>query len=115
MDALPLIVVASGGGRLYACIRANYIFKRMTRQQVLDLYFLEARSKLIDIAAFLDRAERAKGMDDFRLTAFRKALGQLRSGGADRARRALLQMSDLTSQPLKTAGEKGACGAPRVK
>src|SRR5215510_15258380 len=29
----------------------------MTRQQVLDLYFMDARSKLIDIAAFLDRAD----------------------------------------------------------
>ena len=27
----------------------------MTRQQVLDLYFLDARHKLIEIAAFLDR------------------------------------------------------------
>ena len=27
----------------------------MTREQTLDLYFLDARSKLIDIAAFLDR------------------------------------------------------------
>jgi hypothetical protein len=32
--------------------------KRMTRQQVMDLYFLEARSKVIDLAAFLDRVER---------------------------------------------------------
>ena len=28
----------------------------MTRQQVLDLYFLDARGKLIEIAAFLDRS-----------------------------------------------------------
>ena len=27
----------------------------MTRQQVLDLYFLDARHKLIEVAAFLDR------------------------------------------------------------
>ena len=27
----------------------------MTRQQVLDLYFMDARCKLIELAAFLDR------------------------------------------------------------
>ena len=27
----------------------------MTRQQILDLYFMDARAKLIDLAAFLDR------------------------------------------------------------
>ena len=83
----------------------------MTRQEVLDLYFVEARSKLIDVAAFLDRAQRAKGTDDFRLKAFRAALGQLRAGGPDRARRVLLRLSDPTAQPSAKAGSKGACGA----
>ena len=46
----------------------------MTRQQVLDLYFMDARSKLLDLAAFIDRVERAQGKEDFRMTAFRKAL-----------------------------------------
>ena len=32
----------------------------MTKQQVLDLYFLDARHKLIDVAAFLDRVELAE-------------------------------------------------------
>ena len=46
----------------------------MTRQQTLDLYFMEARSKLIDLAAFLDRVDRGTGEPDFRLEAFRQAL-----------------------------------------
>jgi hypothetical protein len=83
----------------------------MTRQQVLDLYFVEARAKLIDVAAFLDRVQRAKGADDFRLKAFRAALAQLRSGGPDRARRVLLRLSDPTSKPSAAAGPKSACGA----
>lgn len=33
----------------------------MNRQQLLDLYYLEARAKLIDLAAFLDRLDRAPG------------------------------------------------------
>jgi hypothetical protein len=49
----------------------------MTRQQILDLYFLDARHKLIELAAFLDRVERADGGEDFRLKEFQAALGQL--------------------------------------
>ncbi len=45
----------------------------MTRQQILDLYFIDARCKLIELAAFLDRVERSEGEADFRLPAFRAA------------------------------------------
>ena len=45
--------------------------------QVLDLYFMEARSKLLDLAAFLDRVDRGTGEPDFRLAAFKKALHEL--------------------------------------
>ncbi len=83
----------------------------MTRRQVLDLYFVEARSKLVDVAAFLDRAQRADGADDFRLRSFRAALGKLRGGGPDRARRVLESLSDPTVKPIEAAGDKSACGA----
>ena len=33
----------------------------MTRQQVLDLYFMDARFRLVELAAFLDRVDRAAG------------------------------------------------------
>ena len=33
----------------------------LDKQQVLDLYFLEHRAKLLDLAAFLDRYDRAGG------------------------------------------------------
>ena len=59
----------------------------MTKQQVLDLYFLDARHKLIEVAAFLDRVDSAAGRDDFRLKAFFAALGELK-GGKEKARRA---------------------------
>jgi hypothetical protein len=42
----------------------------MKREQVIDLYFMEARAKLIDLAAFLDRVDRAPGTDDFRMAGF---------------------------------------------
>jgi hypothetical protein len=83
----------------------------MNRQQLLDLYYLEARSKLIDIAAFLDRLDRAKGEDDFRLTAFNQALGQLQSEKAARAQRVLSALSDPTVEPIPSATTQAACGA----
>jgi hypothetical protein len=83
----------------------------MTRQQVLDLYFLEARHKLIELAAFLDRTERAQGEDDFRITAFRRAVGILSQPGPDKARQVLLAFSDPTAEPLPAAASKSACGA----
>jgi hypothetical protein len=86
----------------------------MTRQQVLDLYFLDARHKLIEIAAFLDRVERADGPDDFRIAAFRAALGALPAGGKHRAKDMLLAFSDHSMEPIEKAPGKGAVGAASV-
>lgn len=83
----------------------------MNRQQLLDLYYLEARSKLIDLAAFLDRLDRAQGEGDFRLAAFSQALSQLQSGANARAERVLTALSDPTTQPIAAATTKAACGA----
>lgn len=86
----------------------------MTRQQVLDLYFLDARHKLVELAAFLDRVERADGGDDFRLKCFRGALAELSGSGKHKAKRVLLAFSDPTTKPVARAESKGACGAPRI-
>lgn len=86
----------------------------MTRQQVLDLYFLEARHKLVELAAFLDRVERANGKDDFRLESFRAALAQLNGRKQNRAKKVLLAFSDPTTKPVEKAAGKGACGASPV-
>lgn len=83
----------------------------MTRQQVLDLYFLAARHQLIEIAAFLDRVDRASGEADFRLDAFRQALRQLESVPTDRAAAVLMAFSDPTTEPIPRASGKGAVGA----
>ncbi len=83
----------------------------MTRQQVLDLYFMDARSKLIDLAAFLDRVDRGKGDADFRLAAFRNALEKLNSNTPERAKQVLLSLSDPTNEPIPAAPGKGAIGA----
>jgi len=83
----------------------------MNRQQLLDLYFLDARAKLIDLAAFLDRLERADGEADFRLPAFTKALEQLKRSDDQRAEHVLLSLSDPTAEPIAAATTKAACGA----
>ena len=83
----------------------------MTRQQILDMYFMDARSKLIDIAAFLDRVDRAGGTADFRLDAFRAALGKLAPAEPGRAEQVLLSFSDPTPEPIEKATTKAACGA----
>lgn len=83
----------------------------MTRQQVLDLYFMDARCKLIELAAFLDRVDRGTGESDFRLTAFRDAMKHLADGDAKRAEAVLLAFSDPTAEPIPQAPGKGAVGA----
>lgn len=83
----------------------------MTRQQVLDLYFMDARSKLIDLAAFIDRVERAEGQEDFRMAAFRDAMRELDKPGGGRAEKVLLKFSDPTLEPIAKATTKAACGA----
>ena len=88
----------------------------MTRQQILDLYFMDARSKLIDLAAFLDRVERAGGEPDFRLAAFRLALRELDRNEPQRAKQVLMAFSDPTTEPIAVATTKAACGAwPETK
>jgi hypothetical protein len=83
----------------------------MNRQQLLDLYFLEARSKLIDLAAFLDRVDNASGQADFRLGALSRAIGELQRTDGRRAEEVLLRLSDPTTEPIAAAQTKAACGA----
>jgi hypothetical protein len=53
---------------------------------VLDGYFLEARSKLLDLAAILDRIDRGGGVtNDPRLDRIRQAIDALQESGTDRA------------------------------
>ncbi len=85
-----------------------------SRSKIIDLYFMEHRAKLIDIAAFLDRLDRAgndTAQDDFRIEAFRQALAIVRDDQAHRAQRILDLFSDHSTEPLASAaGMKGAFG-----
>ena len=92
--------------------------QHQTPRQVIDDYFLEHRAKLIELAAFLDRVERACGggtgteppliapqdhsHEDYRLVAFREAIAVLTDGQPDRAKRVLERLSDPTTTPRDT-------------
>ncbi len=83
----------------------------MTRNEILDLDFIEARHKLIDVAAFLDRLARTPGDNDFRVSAFQKAIAELSNPAPNAAERVLLAFSDPTTEPIPAATTQGACGA----
>ena len=90
----------------------------LTRRQVTDQYFIEHRAKMIDIAAFLDRADRARPdvqadgeQQDYRLRAFDQALAILTDGQGQRTRRILDVLSDPTADPIAKSPGKGAGGA----
>ena len=84
----------------------------MNRTQVVDAYFMEHRARILDLAAFLDRVDRAgPGADDFRMQAVRAAVAILGDGRPERARRVLELLSDPSTEPIAKAGMKGATGA----
>jgi hypothetical protein len=83
----------------------------MTNCQLLDLYFLDARSHLLELAAFLDRLDRSRGESNSRTAALKAGIRELSSQSPDRAERILNVLSDPTSEPVTTAGTKLASGA----
>lgn len=89
-----------------------------TREQVINMYFLEHRAKLLDVAAFLDRIDRAQPGSagcDFREEAIKKAISILIDGNPQRAKRVLEVLSDTTPEiPQSAHGMKGASGAVRL-
>jgi hypothetical protein len=83
----------------------------LSKQELLDLQFIEARHKLLDLAAFLDRIDRHPGEPDFRFEAMKSALAILLADGPDRAKAVLEALSDPTTEPISHAPMQGATGA----
>jgi hypothetical protein len=92
---------------------AAHAFLATPGETVMQLYFLDARSKLIEIAAFLDRAERSAVTKDYRLRAFQQGMAELTKEGANgsRASRVLLAFSDMSKEPVDKIEIKSAAGA----
>jgi len=89
-----------------------------TREQVVNMYFMEHRAKLLDVAAFLDRLDRAQPTSDavdFRETALKQAVRILIDGQPHRTRRILDMLSDESTElPQSAHGMKGASGAVKL-
>lgn len=83
----------------------------MTSPSLVDHGFMDARSKLLDLAAFLDRVERHGQGDDFRVRALREALPLLAAGQVGRVRAILESLSDPSTEPIPAATVQGATGA----
>jgi hypothetical protein len=94
----------------------------MTTQSPLDAtaladeYFIENRNRLLEIAAFLDRLDRAdprRASRDFRLRALTDALAILASPGPGYVREIQRLLSDPTTEPIDALDRKSALGAYR--
>lgn len=78
---------------------------------LVDLGFMDSRSKLIDLAAFLDRVQRAGQESDFRVQALKSAIQLLSLNEPRRAQEVLLSFSDPSTEPIAKATMQGAIGA----
>ncbi len=85
-----------------------------TSVNLVDLGFMDSRSKLIDLAAFLDRVQRAGQDDDFRVQALKNALTLLSQDKPQRAKDVLLSFSDPSTEPIAKATMQGAIGAHKA-
>ena len=83
-----------------------------SKQDLLDLQFIEARHKLIDLAAFLDRIDRHPGADDYRFEAMKNALPILLEDRPDRARAILEALSDQPPNPSRKPPSKVPSARP---
>ena len=86
----------------------------LTGTELVDEYFIETRNRIIEVAAFLDRLDRADPAvadQDFRVQALAEAIRVLAGGGPERVRDIQVIMSDPTTEPLTALDRKGAVGA----
>jgi len=94
----------------------------LTDTEVVDQYFLEHRAKVLDVAAFLDRIDRAvhdstagDSLTDYRVETLLACIAMLHDGSGDRARRIQERLSDQTVDPIDAAPMQGATGAPAAE
>ncbi len=88
----------------------NPLDSNRTKEQVADLHFMEARAKLLDLAAFLDRLDRATGVPDYRIQGLKSAIPFLLNQEPHRVAKILNHWSDPTTKPADQAETKAASG-----
>ena len=85
----------------------------LDKKALLNLSFLEARGKLLEVAAFLDRLDRAEGESDERLRLLKEALPLLQSAEGGRAQKLLEFLSDKSLEPKEKSPGTAAWGVPQ--
>jgi hypothetical protein len=86
----------------------------LTQRKLIAEYFMEHRVQVLELAAFLDRLDRAREIDaddDFRLRSIRAALDVLVDGDGDRVQRVQMIFSDPRSELLEELDTQSAKGA----
>lgn len=80
----------------------------LTAKEVLELYFVENRARVLEIASFLDRIDRAPNPEeakaDFRYRAFLETLRTVLSLEKHRTADVQRSLSDPTREPVEQAG-----------
>ena len=85
----------------------------LTGTDIVDEYFIENRTRLLEIAAFLDRVDRVDASvasGDFRMQVFAEAVQALASPSG-RLMRIQMLLSDPSVEPLDRLDRKSALGA----
>ena len=83
-------------------------------KELADEYFIENRNRVLEIAAFLDRLDRAdpeRTSRDFRIQAFTEALAVLASREPGYVTQIQMLLSDPTTEPITALDRKSALGA----
>jgi hypothetical protein len=86
----------------------------LTERQMLDEFFIEHRTQILEIAGFLDRLDRARDLDaedDFRLLALRGAVKALGMSGPVRVEAIQLLFSDRRVALQAHPDRRNAVGA----
>lgn len=86
----------------------------LTAIELVDEYFIESRNRLVELAAFLDRLDRADpavAKTDFRVRSLTEAIAVLTTDSPTRVRDIQMIFSDPTTEPLPALDRKGAVGA----
>ena len=91
---------------------------RQSAAELLEREFLDHRARLLDVAAFLDRLDRADGSrgvrSDFRYIALLEMLKMIGSGRLNRVEEMLVTLSDPGIEPTEDRIQSGkAIGAWR--
>ena len=89
----------------------------LPQRDLLEKYYMETRNHLLELAAFLDRLDRAAlrdAQDDERLLALRRGLKVLTREEGGRVKDIQMTLSDQDFRILEVRDRQNAVGAPLV-